>query len=61
MDDTDGAKFATLRRAADRGRDRDCVQNAPDYNAAAVCVCVVYEKTGACVCMGELWGLLFGS
>lgn len=62
MDGTDGAKFATLQRAAEMDIE-SVFETTRDPNTASVYVCVsvvVYEKSVPCVCVGELWGLLFG-
>lgn len=67
MDDTDGAKFATLQRAAEVETERAFETHSGSRRCISVClrvclrVCVVYEETVPCVCVGELWRLVFGS
>ncbi len=65
MDGTDGAKFATLQRAVEVEIGNVFSKHSGSQRCICVCVClcvcVVYEETVPCVCVGELWGLLFGS
>lgn len=57
MDGSDGAKFASLQRAAEVEKESvfETLLVATLHGCASV-----YEESVPCVCVGELWGLLFG-